>query len=89
MAALKAGHYYSSTGPEIHAIRFEGDEVEVEGSPAAAVYVLGKGSRSIQVVGQDMQRARLPHSKLGKESYRRIVVTDALGRKAWSNAFWP
>ena len=89
VAALKAGHYYSSTGPEIHAIRFEGDEVEVECSPAVAVYALGKGSRSIQVLGHDLQRVRLPHSKLGKESYRRIVVADALGRKAWSNAFWP
>ena len=89
VSALKAGHYYSSTGPEIHAIRFEGDEVEVECSPAAGVYVLGKGSRSVQVLGQDLQRVRLPHSKLGKESYRRIVVADAQGRKAWSNAYWP
>lgn len=89
VASLKAGHYYSSTGPEIHAIRFEGDEVEVACSPAVGVYVLGKGSRSIQVLGEGMQRARLPHSKLGKESYRRIVVVDAQGRKAWSNAFWP
>ena len=89
VAALKAGHYYSSTGPEIHAIRFEGDEVEVACSPAASVHVLGKGSRSTQQLGQDLTRVRLAHSKLGKESYRRIVVTDEQGRKAWSNAFWP
>jgi hypothetical protein len=30
--------------------------VEVACSPAAAVYVLGKGSRAVQVVGHDLQR---------------------------------
>jgi predicted metal-dependent phosphoesterase TrpH len=87
--ALKAGRYYSSTGPEIHAIRFEGDEVEVECSPATGVYLLGKGSRNTQVLGQDLTRVRLQDSKLGKDSYRRIAVVDAQGRKAWSNPFWP
>ncbi|MFM8692115.1 MAG: hypothetical protein ACKODC_06925 [Limnohabitans sp.] len=80
---------HSSTGPEIHAIRFEGDEVEVECSPATGVYLLGKGSRNTQVLGQDLTRVRLQDSKLGKDSYRRIAVVDAQGRKAWSNPFWP
>lgn len=89
LGALKAGHYYSSTGAQIHAIRFEGDEVEVECSPAIAVFLLGKGSRATQVVGHDLTRVRLPDAKLGKDSYRRVVVVDAQGRKAWSNPFWP
>ena len=29
LAALKAGHFYSSTGPEIHDVRIEGDEVHI------------------------------------------------------------
>jgi predicted metal-dependent phosphoesterase TrpH len=87
--ALKAGHYYSSTGPEIHAIRFEGDEVEVECSPAVGVFLLGKGSRNTQVLGHGLTRVRLQASKLGKEGFRRITVVDAQGRKAWSNPFWP
>jgi histidinol phosphatase-like PHP family hydrolase len=88
-AALKAGRYYSSTGPEIHAIRFEGDEVEVECSPAVGVYLLGKGSRATQVLGHDLTRVRLRAAELGKSSYRRVAVVDAQGRKAWSNPFWP
>lgn len=88
-AALKAGRYYSTTGPQIHAIRFEDDEVEVECSAASGVYLLGKGSRNTQVLGHDLTRVRLDATKLGKDSYRRIVVVDAQGRKAWSNPFWP
>jgi hypothetical protein len=32
---------------------------------------------------------RLQASKLGKESFRRVAVVDAQGRRAWSNPFWP
>ena len=88
LAALKAGHYYSSTGVELHGIHVDGDELVVECSPATGVFLLGKGSRAVQVVGRDLTSVRLPAHKLGKHSFMRVTVVDAQGRRAWSNPFW-
>ncbi len=88
LGALKAGHYYSSTGAEIHDIRVDGDELVVECSPASGVYLQGKGSRATQVLGENLTHVRLPAYKLGKGSFMRVTVLDAQGRRAWSNPFW-
>lgn len=88
LAALKAGHYYSSTGAELHDVHFDGDELVVECSPATGVYLQGKGSRATQVLGRDLTRVRLPATKLGESSFMRVTVVDAQGRRAWSNPFW-
>lgn len=88
LAALKAGHYYSSTGAQIHGLQLEGDELVVECSPARGVYLQGKGSRVTQVLGEGLTRVRLPVGKLGKESFLRVTVVDAQGRRAWSNPMW-
>lgn len=88
LAALKAGHYYSSTGADIHAMHFDGDELVVECSPAVGVFLQGKGSRATQVLGQNLTQVRLPAYKLGKESFMRVTVVDAAGRRAWSNPVW-
>lgn len=88
LAALKAGHYYSSTGAELHDLRFDGDELVIECSPATGVFLQGKGSRAVQVLGTDLRQVRLPAHKLGKHSYLRVTVVDAQGRRAWSNPIW-
>lgn len=88
LAALKAGHYYSSTGAELHDVRFDGDELVVDCSPASGVFLQGKGSRVTQVLGDGLTHVRLPAHKLGKHSFMRVTVVDAQGRRAWSNPFW-
>jgi hypothetical protein len=89
LAALKAGHYYSSTGAEIHGLHVDGDELVVECSPARGIYLQGKGSRVTQVLGDGLTSARLDRSALGKHSFLRVTVVDATGRRAWSNPIWP
>ncbi|MFN0186519.1 MAG: PHP domain-containing protein, partial [Aquabacterium sp.] len=69
VAALKAGHYYSSTGVEIHDMRFDGDDLVVDCSAATGVFLQGRGSRATQVVGRDLTQVRLPTGKLGKHSF--------------------
>ena len=88
LAALKAGHYYSSTGADLHGIHFDGDDLVVECSPAVGVFLQGKGSRATQVLGRDLTSVRLPAHKLGKHSFMRVTVVDAQGRRAWSNPIW-
>jgi hypothetical protein len=88
LSALKAGHYYSSTGVELHGIHLDGDDIEIECSPAVGIYLQGWGSREVHAVGQNLTRARLPAYKLGKQGFMRITIVDAQGRRAWSNPFW-
>ena len=87
LAALKAGNYYASQGPLIHDLRVERDEIEICCSKAAAVMLLGRGSRAEQVLAPSGERVRLPAGKF-KGDYARAVVVDAKGRRAWSNPVW-
>ena len=88
VAALRAGHYYSTQGPEIHDLRIEDDQVVVECSPAFGVYLLGKGSRSVASERRGQTSARLPLGRMGKGNAWRVTVVDDQGRSAWSNAMW-
>ena len=88
VAALKAGNYYSSQGPEIHAIEVTNTEVRVECSAACTVTLLGRGTAGKAVFGTDLREARLPLDILKTSNYGRVVVIDAAGKRAWSNPFW-
>lgn len=48
----------------------------------------GRGSASEVTFGTDLRHARLPPGCIKPNSYGRIVVTDASGKRAWSNPFW-
>ncbi|HMO07922.1 MAG TPA: CehA/McbA family metallohydrolase [Paracoccaceae bacterium] len=85
LAALLAGHFYSSQGPEIHDLRISPDAVEVDCSPAATVIVQGAGTAAVAVQGQAMTTARLPLRRLGASPFLRVTVRDGQGRRAWSN----
>lgn len=85
LAALKAGNYYSSQGPELRNIALEGDMITVESSAVVSVILLGAGSAALAVHGNSMTRCRLNLARLKNYGWFRIMVTDAAGRHAWSN----
>lgn len=88
LASLKAGHYYSSTGPKIHDVNFSSaDHVTVECSPAERVYVTGKGPAVVSAGGRGLTRIEIDLSKFASP-YARITVRDAHGRRAWTNPVW-
>lgn len=84
LAALKAGHFYSSQGPEIHAAEIAGGALHVECSPAVNIAAVGRGSRCVHLHGRQMTRAELPLERFAGD-WMRFVVADAAGRLAWSN----
>jgi hypothetical protein len=86
--ALKAGAYYSTQGPEIHGISVQGEEITIECSPARDIMVVGRASAGIAVHGAAMRSARLPLEKFRAGGHFRVVVTDEVGRRAWSNPVW-
>jgi hypothetical protein len=88
LEALKAGRYYSSQGPEIHAVQWLDGEVEVETSAASRVIVQGAGITSAVAVGDAMTRTRLDLGRLAASPWMRITVADAAGRRAWTNPVW-
>ncbi|WP_102107644.1 CehA/McbA family metallohydrolase [Oceaniglobus roseus] len=85
LAALKAGRFYSSTGPLIHDVRWSGESVRVSCSAAATVIALGAGSAAVARHGESMTEAEVPLARLGNSPWMRVSVIDRAGRRAWSN----
>lgn len=85
---LKAGHYYSSQGPEIRNITITDTEIVVESSAITAMVVMAHGNLAKAQHGLSMTRSSLPLSWFSASPYIRISIMDAAGRKAWSNPIW-
>lgn len=84
---LKAGHYYTSQGPLIHDIGFDGSNLLISCSPANSIYITGRAERSQRLHGLQLTEATFP-TDLFEDSFCRVTVVDAAGKKAWSNPIW-
>jgi predicted metal-dependent phosphoesterase TrpH len=87
--ALKAGHFYSSTGPELRDVRIDGGRIRVDCSPVRAIVVTGRGARSVRMNVSEgtVESAELPLEKFAG-GYCRVTVVDAQGGRAWTNPIW-
>lgn len=88
LAALKAGAFYSSQGPELRDVRLEGDHVVVESSAVVSVVAMGHGTGAKAVHGHSMTRAAVPLQRLNNSPWIRVAAIDAAGKRAWSNPIW-
>ncbi|RME65360.1 MAG: phosphotransferase [Caldilineae bacterium] len=87
LAALKAGHFYSSTGPEIYDIQVTpGAQLSVRCSPAERIFLTGRGSQARRVWGNGVTEAVFDLSDW-TSPHCRVTVRDRNGR-AWSNPIW-
>ncbi len=88
LSALKAGHYYSSTGPEIYDIQVvPGKSIFVRCSPASRIFVTGISWRAASVYGPGITEAELSLEGISSPFYR-VTVRDAHQGRAWSNPIW-
>jgi len=93
LSALEQGHFYASSGPQIHDLQLVGNEVHVYCSPVASVDFVGNGRFSRRVVappGKTLSEASydLGERYTGNEQalrYVRVACQDAQCRWAWSN----
>jgi hypothetical protein len=83
--AIRAGRFYATQGPEVHLIKTAPDKVKVICSPCDkvvfqtnTVWVPGRIVRGDGVIEAE-------YLKFGPDKYVRAEVTDADGKKAWSN----
>jgi hypothetical protein len=103
LAALRSGSFYGSTGPEITSVEVTDDTVAVRCSPAASVTLFTgkvKGARAnagrlgypngSEIIERDsaglITACRL--ERMWSTPYGRLEVTDAAGRRAWTNPLW-
>jgi hypothetical protein len=89
VAALKAGAYYSSTGPEIHDIELTETTVRITSSPVKRVILTGAGAVSRKSFGDGQTCVELELPSREKTPYVRVTVFDDNGGVAWSNPIWP
>lgn len=87
LAALKAGAFYASQGPQIHDVSRHGDEIEVSCSPARSVILAGPLGWRQRALGAGLTRVCLPLEP-GSGGWRRLIIRDAHGQRAWTNPMW-
>lgn len=85
--ALKNGAYYASQGPAIHHVEIDGDSLNIETSPIASAWLVGKAARSTMITSENFTRACLPLQKF-EGNWARLIIADSQGRRAWSNPLW-
>jgi hypothetical protein len=83
LESLKAGRYYASQGPQIHAIALDNNTLRVGTSPARSIVVAGPGSKARQVHGGGIVEAEFDLAPFAG-SWCRLVVTDMDGKRAWT-----
>lgn len=86
LAALRAGAFYSTTGPRIEEVTVRDGRVYVRCSPATSITFVAQrwhGRRVLAGGGKRMHEAEYVLS--GEERYLRIEVWDSAGGTAWTN----
>lgn len=82
--ALKAGHFYASQGPQIHAAEISGGLLSFECSPVVSIAVVGRGCRTVHRHGRQLTRGDMPLERFAGD-WCRLVIADAAGRQAWTS----
>jgi len=89
IAALKAGAFYSTTGPRIEEVVLDDGRIYVRCSPATSITFVAQryhGRRFVAGSGKRLHEAE--HVLRGEERYIRIEVWDASGGTAWTNPIY-
>ncbi|MEM8842908.1 MAG: CehA/McbA family metallohydrolase, partial [Pseudomonadota bacterium] len=76
LAALKAGAFYSSSGPELKDLTIDGDQIGISCSPVAHLVAVGQNAASAAVHGTNLTRAELPLTTFREHGWLRVIATD-------------
>lgn len=88
LEALKRGHYYSSTGPQIFDVQVRGSTLYVRCSPVNDIFVTGSGAKRDYARGNGITEAELKLKRLKDSPYCRVTIRDGRGGRAWTNPIW-
>ena len=88
LAALKAGAFYSSQGPELRGVELDKRHITVTCSAVSSVIVQGAGSAAVARHGHSLTGAEIPLDRFAASPWLRVTVIDRAGKRAWSNPIW-
>jgi predicted metal-dependent phosphoesterase TrpH len=89
LAALRDGQFYSSSGPEIHALTLEDGVARVRCSPVDAIHFVGDTRHGERVAGAEGRPiTEASYTLRGRERYLRVECVRNDGTRAWSNPLW-
>ncbi len=84
--AMKAGSFYTSTGPSIYEFYVENGEVHIKCSPCVRIYINGDFRQYQRKLGKYVTEAVFKLK--GTEKFIRCEVMDQAGHSAYSNPIW-
>lgn len=89
LSALKQGRYYASQGPRFERVEVQGDKVLVECSEVSAIIFHSNlpWNQNRCAVGEGITNGEYALNFAAGERFVRVVIEDALGRKAFMNPF--
>jgi hypothetical protein len=89
LAALKAGHFYTSQGPLLHDVCIDEnrERITIHCSPVNSICVAGRAQRTYDTHGLGISCCEFPLDKF-MDSYCRVTLIDENGKRAWSNPIW-
>ena len=95
LKSLKAGHFYSSQGPQIHEVSISDNHMHVACSPVSSIAIVGSHSRTVTSIGHAITSTSLNLADLERSwiaitpsPWLRLVIKDHAGKRAWSNPIW-
>lgn len=89
MRAIRNGNYYSSCGPEIHEINWDGIELHLSTSPVQFVRIVGPGWSGDRIGSFDGNfQTDISVAVPTDWDYVYVEIEDRDGRQAWTNALF-
>jgi len=86
-AAIRAGNFYSSTGPDFYTITCDGDTVAIQTSPVQFARLVGPAYLGARIGGFEGHLFTEATFELPPDwAYAYLEIEDAQGRRAWTNA---
>ncbi len=87
--ALEQGNFYSSMGPAIHELTFDGNKVHIEADPAAQITMLFGAKKTYAVRGSEDSPVTVADFEIPEKApYVRFDVVDFKGRHANTRGFF-
>jgi len=86
MSAIRHGNFYSSCGPEIRSIEFDGDKLSMTTSPIRFMRLVGPDSNGKRAGSFDGPLLTSVNMSVPDDwRYAYVEIEDTAGRRAWTN----
>lgn len=88
ITAIRNKEFYASMGPEIYSLYVEDDTVHIECSPVTRISMTNCGRNTERCYAENGKTVTKADFKIRKNAkYFRITITDANGKRAYTNAY--